>query len=281
MTARRTGSVTERRLRQRFGQATLDTRRRLGWSQRELGRRCGLSQAQIWRVEAGLAPLSAGVIARIADALGLEVDLTIHAPFIAGRQRDAAHARCSSYVQHRLESAGWLVAREVEIVHGRSHGWIDLLAFDPSTSTLLIIEIKTEIEDLGQIERTLGWYRREAWSSARRLGWRPVGTATWLLVLATEVNEERIRANRDSLAAAFPGRALEAQATLAGQGANPRPAALALIDPRSRRRQWLIRSRADGRRSLAPYPDYAGFMRRSSRRQAGNPLSGCRPTLPR
>ena len=31
---------------------------------------------------------------------------------------------------------------------------------------------------------------------------------------------------------------------------------LALIDPRSKRRQWLRPSRVDGRRSAAPYADY-------------------------
>jgi transcriptional regulator with XRE-family HTH domain len=268
MTARRISSVTERRLRQRFGQATLETRRRLGWSQRELGRRCGISQAQVWRAEAGQAPLSVGLIARIADALGLEVDLAIRAPFVAGRQRDAAHARCSSYVQHRLEALGWTVAREVEIVHGRSHGWIDLLSFEPESRSLLIVEVKTELDDIGQIERTLSWYTREGWTAARRLHWRPARVVAWLLVLATDVNDERIRANRELLTRAFPARAREGLAALAPAGDAAPMRLLALIDPRSRRRGWLIRCRIDGRRSLAPYPDYAGFMRRSSRRQA-------------
>ncbi|MEX2011610.1 MAG: helix-turn-helix domain-containing protein [Chloroflexota bacterium] len=264
MIAPRRSSLTERRLEVRFGQASLETRRALGWSQRDLARKCGLSQTLIWRVETASAPLSVNVMARIADALGLEVELSIRLPFIAGRpQRDAAHARCMDYVQRRLEAAEWLVEREVEIVHGRSHGWIDLLGFDPRTRTLLIVEIKTEIEDLGRIERSLAWYGREAWASAKRLGWRPARTATWLLVLATDVNDDRIRANREGLAAAFPGRATEAHAALSRQAACP-PRALALIDPRSRRKQWLIRCRVDGRRSLAPYPNYAGFMRRAS-----------------
>lgn len=252
----------------RFGQATLQTRRALGWSQRELARRCGLSQTLVWRVEGARPPLSVNVVARIADALGLEVDLTLRAPFIAERpQRDAAHARCSSYVQHRLEALGWTVAREVEIVHGRSHGWIDLLAFDQRSRSVLIVEIKTELDDLGRIERTLSWYERDGWAAARRLGWRPARTAAWLLVLATEVNDDRIRANRELLANAFPARAAEGLAALAAPAATAPSRLLALVDPRSRRRQWLIRCRIDGRRSLAPYLDYAGFMRRSSRRQ--------------
>jgi hypothetical protein len=58
------------------------------------------------------------------------------------------------------------MAREVEIVHGRSHGWIDLLAFDRRTGTMLILEIKTRLSDLGAIERQIAWYER-------------MGMATW------------------------------------------------------------------------------------------------------
>ena len=220
----------------------------------------------IARIEGASVNISIDVAARACDALGIQVDWAFRTPFVIARQRDAAHARCSGYVERRLVAAGWLVAREVEIVHGRSHGWIDLLAFDPRSRTLLVIEIKTELEDFGRIERTVAWYEREAWSSARRLGWRPIRTATWLLILATEANDERLRANRDLLAAAFPGRAADGQALLAGHAVTV-PRTLAMIDPRSRRRESLLRSRIDGRRSLAPYPDYAGFMRRSARRQ--------------
>jgi hypothetical protein len=37
---------------------------------------------------------------------------------------------------------------------------------------------------------------------------------------------------------------------------------LAMIDPSSRRREWLIRTAVDGRRSAAPYADYADFIDR-------------------
>jgi hypothetical protein len=154
-----------------------------------------------------------------------------------------------------------VVLREVEIHHGRSHGWIDLLAFDPRTDTLLIVEVKTEIDDVGRIERTMTWYQREAWAIARRQGWKPARVIGWVLILATDANEDRIRANRDVLRAAFPGRAPAILADLPVRG-------LAMLDPRGRGKQWLLRTRVDGRRSPAPYRDYADFMRlrRTSRR---------------
>jgi hypothetical protein len=55
---------------------------------------------------------------------------------------------------------------------------------------------------------------------------------------------------------AFPMRAPEMLASF--DGTPPRAGrGLALIDPTSRRQGWLIRARVDGRRSAAPFRDYA------------------------
>jgi hypothetical protein len=42
---------------------------------------------------------------------------------------------------------------------------------------------------------------------------------------------------------------------------------LALVDPSSRRRDWLIRTSVDGRRSPASYRGYADFLDRRRHRQ--------------
>jgi hypothetical protein len=162
----------------------------------------------------------------------------------------------------RLKRAGWETAGEVEIGGDRSRGWIDLLAFHPQHRLLLVIEVKTEIRDFGSIERTLGWYERESWAAARRLGWRPRTVLGCLLVMATEANEVRLGDNRAGLTNGFPIRATELERILANGSQPPRRArALAMIDPRSRRDRWLRPSRLDGRRTAAPYVDYADFMR--------------------
>lgn len=247
---------TQQTLRVTLGNGIRDIRLAVGWTQGELAGRAKLSRPMVARVEGADVNVSVDVVANLCDALGVRVGLQLDAPFLADRrrQREPAHARCIAYAQRRLEAEGWLTQREVEIAFGRSHGWIDILAFDPRTGTLLVVEIKTEIEDLGRIERTLAWYEREAWAAARRLGWRPRRVATLLLVLATEANDARLSANRDSLAQAFPVRAPDLPR-------EPRSRGIALIDPRSRARSWLIRTRLDGRRSIAPYADYSAFMR--------------------
>ncbi len=237
----------------------------MAMTQVELGRRAGISRQMVAAVEGGRANASLDVVIGLFDGLGVEVDIVVQRAnvVIGPRQRDAAHAICSGYVQRRLESAGWRVAREVRIDSGRYHGWIDLLAFHESSGTLLIIEIKTRIDDLGAIERSLDWYSREARGAARRLGWRPKQVGAWLLALASEEVESQLRLMRPAIDRAFPIRASgmsslfeEPDATIGGR-------AIALVDPRSRRSDWLMRTRLDGRRSNVPYRDHAGFMHRS------------------
>ncbi len=245
------------------GRAVFDIRRLLGWTQAELARRAGVSQSSVSKVErARFADVTFASATSLLGAMGARLTVGVDRPYLGDRlQVDAAHVQCLGHVGRRLESAGWLVAREVEIGGGRSRGWIDILAFHARSGMLLVVEIKTELRDLGQLERTLGWYEREAWAAARRLGWRPRRVVGAVLLLSTEANEDRIRANREALADGFPGRAAGLAGLVATGVAEDHRRSLALIDPRSKRRQWLRPSRVDGRRSAAPYADYIDFMR--------------------
>jgi transcriptional regulator with XRE-family HTH domain len=237
----------------------------LGWTQAELGRRARFSQSFVSRVERGLRPdLTFADATRLLEAMGARLTVGVSAPFLADRelQRDPAHARCTSYVAACLKRDGWLTTIEVEVGGDRSRGWIDILAYHPGHRLLSVIEIKTEIRDLGAIERTLGWYEREARVAARRLGWRPRKVVGCLFLLATEMNEARIADNQAALSAGFPIRANELRRIISNDAPPPDGArAMALIDPRSRRQQWLRPSRLDGRPTPAPYVDYADFMR--------------------
>jgi len=253
-----------------LGRLVRDVRIALGWSQRDLGRRVGRSQAWLSRAERGLVPdISAARVERILSAMGARLLIDVDAPFLADRrrQREPAHARTSGHVAMRLRAAGWLAETEVEIGDGRRRGWIDVLAWHPHTGLLLVIEVKTEIHDLGAIQRTLGWYEREAWAAARRLGWRPRMTHGSLLLLATEANDRRAIANAEGLAAAFPLSAAElAPAVVTGAIGPDRGRSVAMVDPRSRRTVWIRPLRLHGRRSPAPYEDYAAFLRGSRAR---------------
>jgi transcriptional regulator with XRE-family HTH domain len=251
------------------GQAIRALRTTIGWSQRELARRADVSQSTVCRVELGLLPdLTFSTAAALVAAMGGRLTVGVDAPYLGDRdrQRDPAHAALSAHVAGRLRRAGWEVRTEVEVGGDRSRGWIDVLAFHRRSRVLLVIEIKTEIRDLGQIERSLGWYEREAWAAARRIGWQPSRVIGGLLLLATEANDARVLANRTSIQADFPIRARDLAPIVAGEVPPPEHGrAIAMVDPRSRRRAWCMPLRLDGRRSAAPYLDYASFMRGTRR----------------
>jgi DNA-binding XRE family transcriptional regulator len=251
-------------LRVTFSRLCFDTRTMLDVTQQTLADAVGVSRAYIAAIEGGRANPSLDLVVRIADRLGIEIDLVARQPLVLARpQHDLVHARCSGYIDRRLRRAGWEVQREVEVVHGRSHGWIDLLAFDPRTRTLLVIEVKTRLDDLGAVERQLGWYERSGLRLAREWRWRADRVAGWLIALASDEIDRAIRANSEALGAAFPMRA-DDMTRVPGGRLLPGPSSrgVALIDPSSRRREWLLKSRSDGRRTAAPYRGYADAARR-------------------
>jgi Predicted transcriptional regulators len=247
-----------------FARLCRDNRIRLRLTQLQLADAVGVSRGYLANIERGHANPSLELVERIANALDLEIELVARTPIVigGGRQLDLVHARCSGHVDGRLRGAGWLTAREVEIIHSRSHGWIDLLAFDPNTGTLLVVEIKTRLDDVGAIERQLGWYERSAFEVARRLAWRPRRVLGWLLILASEEVEDALRSNRALMAQAFPTRAKAMSGLLDGTDHRGLGRGIALIDPTSKRRNWLGLSRIDGRRSPAPFTDYGDAARR-------------------
>ena len=240
-------------LRMTFGQACRDVRGRLGLSLEAVASTAGITASYLARIERGRVNPTLDTVDRVSEALGLQLHLDVRPPVFLGPspKRDLVHARCSAYVDRRLRGYGWSTAREVALVDGRYRGWIDLLAFDPTTASLFIIEIKTRVDDIGALERQLGWYERSAGELARERSWPARSTRSVLLVLASEEVERTLSANRNALRVAFPLRKdVFGPTEVLGRG-------LALIDPRRRRRDWLMRSRLDGRRSVAPYRDYA------------------------
>jgi transcriptional regulator with XRE-family HTH domain len=239
-------------------------RKQVGLSQRG-GRRAGLSQAMVSLVETEqVRDQTFRTAERLLSAIGARLVVAVDAPFLADRERqlEPAHARCSAHVVARLRRSGWETRTEVEVGGDRSRGWIDVLAFHPGMGVLLVIEIKTEIRDFGAIERAIGWYERAGPPASRRFGWRPQAVQGCLLLLATQANDARATMARESFEVGFPIRARALEGLIAGTTPPTREGrGVAMIDPRSRRRGWLRPMRIDGRRTPAPYVDYADFMR--------------------
>jgi transcriptional regulator with XRE-family HTH domain len=252
------------RRRSSFGSSIRTIRDALGMSQRELGRRVSRSQPYVSAVENGRTPgLRLSDAEKLCEAVGATLVFGVDAPLLLGaaRQHDLVHARCLAHVCRRLKSGDWLTEREVEIGEPRRPGWIDILAFHPSNATLLVIEVKTAITDLGELERQIGWYEREAVSAGRRLGWRARSIGAAVLLLSTVANDDVLRRNRAAFGAAFPGRARDLQLLLEGAGVPVPRRTVAMIAPQSKARRWCRRSVLEGRRSPAAYLHYADAAR--------------------
>jgi len=249
-------------IRDSFGRACRDTRIGLDLTQQELADAIGVSRGYIAKVEAGRANISIDLLEAISHALGTRIDLSASAPtFLSEREpHDLVHSRCSGMIGRRLTNGGWLIAREVDMTDGRIHGWADVLAFDPRTETLLIIEIKTQLQDLGALERQIGWYERQAHRAAARQGWATRRAVTWLIVLDSVEVDTAVRGHADLIDHAFPARA-DHMLAVTRRVERPTGRGIAMVDPASHRSDWLLRTRLDGRRSRPAYRDYADAAR--------------------
>jgi transcriptional regulator with XRE-family HTH domain len=252
-----------------FGTHVRVARQDRDWTQKMLAERAGLSRSLVSAVELGRIEASIEMLERIARALDGELALELRVPLVIGRQdqRDAAHALCTAAIRRRLERHGLVCAVEQGFVDGRLRGWIDLLAFDRSTGRAIVVEVKTQLRDVGGLLRQVGWYERATWQVARALGWRAREVCCLVAFLATDENDAALEAHRAMVDTAFPLRGRGLQAALDVRG--PFDGwGLTLIDPRRRGDRIWVALRQDGRRHPAPYGSYADFMRTARTAQA-------------
>jgi transcriptional regulator with XRE-family HTH domain len=238
-----------------------DARTLIGWSQRELAGRAGVAQATVCRLESGTAgSIDMVTAARLFAALGLRASIDIDDFRLNDRrrQRDGVHAQVNGTVARRLERWGWRTAMEVLIGDGNPRGWIDLLAHRETDRALLVEETKTDILDMGGLQRSVAFYERMAMSAARRLGWYPRHVAVLVVLLDSEVVARRLADNREIVRRAFPTPIREMNAWLADPDC-PRPNgwAIGTCDPASRVAAWLRPTTLGSRRSVPAYRDYA------------------------
>ena len=190
-----------------FGARFRAVRMRRGWRQRDVAARAGLSDATVSRLERGrLDLLTVHAIRAIANALEIRVGLS---SWWRGADLDrlvnARHATLAEAVIRELAAiGGWLVRPEVSFAIRAERGVIDILAWHAASRTVLVIELKTALVDIGELLGTLSRKSRLALAVARDLGWDAVHVGTCLIVADSSTNRRHAAEFGATLRSALP-----------------------------------------------------------------------------
>jgi len=184
----------------------LRIRRRM--TQAQLGSATGLSRAAISRLERGhVERATLRTVTRVAAVLGATVTVRV---LWQGegldRLLDAAHATITDTVLRLLRDEGWEVATEVTFNEYGERGSIDILAFHPASRSLLVIEIKSVVPDLGGMLGTLDRKVRLAQKIARHRGWHPTSVSRLLVLPDDRTARRRVEQHAATFATALPSR---------------------------------------------------------------------------
>jgi len=169
------------------------------------------------RVERGhIDAIDIATLKRILAALDADLVLLVRwRGADLDRLLDEGHAAIVGATARLLERLGWLVHSEVTFAVFGERGSIDLVAFHAPTSTLLIIEVKTE---LVSVEETLRRHDVKARLGARvvaeRFGWTPRAVARLLVLPDASTPRRRVARHDAVLGRAYPRRGIALRAWL-------------------------------------------------------------------
>lgn len=180
---------------------------RKGWRQADLAAAAGVSRQEVSKAELGHAgdlPLTR----TLAMCRAMDIRLDFVPRWRGGdldRMMNARHSAMAEVVAGwfgRLPE--WVLRPEVSYSIYGERGVIDFVAWHPLRRAMLLIELKTELVEIGELIATADRRRRLAPRIGRELGWVPDVVGMWVLVLESTANARRIRAHRSILHAAFP-----------------------------------------------------------------------------
>lgn len=167
-----------------------------------------ISASTVSRIERGhLDRVAVGTLRRVCAHLELRVEIRLRSRGgDLDRMVSARHAKLveSIIAELRRDSPEWEVLPEVSFSIWGERGVIDILAWHPGRRALLVIEVKTEIVDVGEMLGTFDRKRRLAREIALERGWDPLTVSAWLIVAEGRTNERRIADHRTTLRAAYP-----------------------------------------------------------------------------
>ena len=186
-------------------------RHRRGWTQRRLAAEAGLSPWAVTEIEAGRGQrITADRLIRVVGALGGYLSIRIQYQGEGlDRLRDRRHAALVDRLVARPRAEGWEVATEVSFNIFGERGSVDILAFEPTSGALVVIEVKTVVPDVGGMLATIDRKVRLARELAAAHGWR-VGVVGRVLVLPeARTARRRVDEHEATFRTAFPARNVE------------------------------------------------------------------------
>lgn len=193
---------------QRIGTMLRAIRIKKRWRQTDLAAKARVSPSVVGRVErGGAATVSLGRLRRLAAALGARFDTFVRWDGAdLPRLLDARHSAMHEAVAGLLGSLdGWTFEPEVSFSIYGERGIIDILGWHPGRRMLLVIELKTEIVEIGLLLGKMDQRRRLAVDFARRrFGWDPIDVSTWVVLAESRSNRRAVASHRTVIRRKFP-----------------------------------------------------------------------------
>jgi hypothetical protein len=191
-----------------FGAAVRLARLRRGWRQQDLADRAKTSRSAVSRIERGLLEdVPWPWPRRVCAPLEIRVELQ---PRGRGgdldRMINERHSALHESVARSLANAfpDWVMAHEVSFNVFGERGVVDMILWHPARRPLLIIELKTELVELGLLLATVDRRRRLAADIVMDCGSETQAVSSWVIVARSRTTERRIAEHRTMLRSAVP-----------------------------------------------------------------------------
>lgn len=190
-----------------FGRLVKLARLRRHLRQLDLARQAGASRTTVSRLERGhLGETTLAVLRRIASPLEIRIEVQPRARALdLDRIVNARHAALADHLSKAIgRLPGWVVRPEVSYSEYGERGVIDLLCWHAGSRSLLVIEVKTELMEFGELLGKLDAKDRLAPTVARRFGWSVGTVSVGLLVADSSTNRRRAALHASLLGSALP-----------------------------------------------------------------------------
>ena len=163
-------------------------------------------------------------VRRLLNALDADMSLDVRwRGGEAERLVDEDHARLGGIVAQRLERLGWTVRTEVTYSEYGERGSFDVLGWRPESSSLVVVEVKTELLSAEATLRKMDEKVRLAPKVVgERCGWHPRLVSRVLVLRATSVNRRRLRSHAGVFGASIPDDPVVVRRWLADPGTQSR-----------------------------------------------------------